>query len=159
MSIASELNALNGYILGAYDEINTKGGTVPANKNMANLASAIATISGGGGGGATAAYGSVSFPSYSTSMDIGSTFPSDNFMFMFGISTPQSSLSSSYIYFGYYIKKNGVITSKCFGNINVINEKTPTISGSTYRITATSSLDGPRYFHGSSYEWLLAEVS
>lgn len=51
MSIASELSALNGYIIGAYDEINTKGGTVPANKNMANLASAIATISGGGGGG------------------------------------------------------------------------------------------------------------
>lgn len=50
MSIASELNALNGYILGAYDEINTKGGTVPTNKNMANLASAIASISGGGGG-------------------------------------------------------------------------------------------------------------
>lgn len=50
MSIASELAALNGYILGAYDEINTKGGTVPANKNMANLASAIASIGGGGGG-------------------------------------------------------------------------------------------------------------
>ena len=50
MSIASELNAMNGYILGAYDEINAKGGTVPANKNMANLASAIESISGGGGG-------------------------------------------------------------------------------------------------------------
>lgn len=49
MSIASELSALNGYILGAYDEINTKGGTVPSNKNMANLASAIASISSGGG--------------------------------------------------------------------------------------------------------------
>lgn len=49
MSIASELSALNGYILGAYDEINDKGGTVPVNKNMANLASAIASISGGGG--------------------------------------------------------------------------------------------------------------
>lgn len=49
MSIASELSALNGYILGAYDEINDKGGTVPTNKNMANLASAIASISGGGG--------------------------------------------------------------------------------------------------------------
>lgn len=47
MSIASELSALNGYILGAYDEINDKGGTVPANKNMANLASAIASISSG----------------------------------------------------------------------------------------------------------------
>ena len=47
MSIASELTALNGYILGAYDEIDTKGGTVPANKNMANLASAIGSISSG----------------------------------------------------------------------------------------------------------------
>lgn len=47
MSIASELSALNGYILGAYDEINDKGGTVPANKNMANLGSAIASISSG----------------------------------------------------------------------------------------------------------------
>lgn len=47
MSIASELNALNGYILGAYDGINTKGGTVPANKNMSNLASAIASIPSG----------------------------------------------------------------------------------------------------------------
>ena len=47
MSIASELSALNGYILGAYDEINDKGGDVPANKNMANLASAIASISTG----------------------------------------------------------------------------------------------------------------
>lgn len=51
MSIASELSALNGYILGAYDEISDKGGTVPANKNMANLASAIASIESGGGGG------------------------------------------------------------------------------------------------------------
>ena len=51
MSIASELSAMNGHILSAYDEINAKGGTVPANKNMANLASAIESISGGGGGG------------------------------------------------------------------------------------------------------------
>lgn len=51
MSIASELTALNGYILGAYDEVDNKGGTVPQNKNMANLATAIASISGGGGGG------------------------------------------------------------------------------------------------------------
>lgn len=47
MSIASELSALNGYILGAYDEVDNKGGTVPQNKNMANLASAIGSISTG----------------------------------------------------------------------------------------------------------------
>lgn len=60
MSIASELTALNGYILGAYDEINTKGGTVPANKNMANLASAISSIETGGGGGAIGDFGIIS---------------------------------------------------------------------------------------------------
>ena len=54
MSIASELTALNGYILGAYDEVTNKGGTVPQNKNMANLATAIASISGGGGGSSIA---------------------------------------------------------------------------------------------------------
>ena len=51
MSIATELSAMNGHILGAYDEINAKGGTVPANKNMANLASSISSIETGGGGG------------------------------------------------------------------------------------------------------------
>lgn len=50
MSIASELSALNGHIISAYDEINTMGGTVPQNKNMANLVSAIASIPSGGGG-------------------------------------------------------------------------------------------------------------
>lgn len=69
MSIASELSALNGYILGAYDEINDKGGTVPQNKNMANLATAIASISGGGGGGSTIATGEISYPS---SLNLGS---------------------------------------------------------------------------------------
>ena len=53
MSIASELSALNGHIISAYDEINTMGGTVPQNKNMANLPTAIASIPSGGGGSAT----------------------------------------------------------------------------------------------------------
>lgn len=63
MSVASELSALNGYILGAYDEVDNKGGTVPQNKNMANLATAIASISGGGGGGANIATGEITYAS------------------------------------------------------------------------------------------------
>ena len=51
MSIASELSALNGYILSAYNEVNGKGGTIPQDKNMANLASAISSITTGGDGG------------------------------------------------------------------------------------------------------------
>ncbi len=49
MSIASELTNLQTNISNAYDAINTKGGTLPANKNTANLATAIDSISGGGG--------------------------------------------------------------------------------------------------------------
>lgn len=48
MSIASELTNLRTNISNAYDAINNKGGTVPANKNTANLATAINSISGGG---------------------------------------------------------------------------------------------------------------
>ena len=51
MSISNELSDLNDNIIDAYDSINTKGGTVPQNKNTANLASAIASIPQSGGGG------------------------------------------------------------------------------------------------------------
>lgn len=49
MSIASELTALQGYIEDAYDAVDAKGGTLPADKNMSNLSTAIGSISGGGG--------------------------------------------------------------------------------------------------------------
>lgn len=44
MSIATELTNLNDYILDAYTAVQGKGGTVPTNKNMANLDSAISSI-------------------------------------------------------------------------------------------------------------------
>ena len=50
MSVATELTKLNTNIKNAYDEIATKGGTIPQNKNTDNLATAISSISGGGGG-------------------------------------------------------------------------------------------------------------
>lgn len=49
MSIATELTALSGHITNAYDAVNAKGGTIPANKNMANLSTAISSIETGGG--------------------------------------------------------------------------------------------------------------
>lgn len=48
MSIATELTALSGHITNAYNAVNTKGGTIPANKNMANLDDAILSIPSGG---------------------------------------------------------------------------------------------------------------
>ena len=44
MSIATELTALSGHITNAYDAVQTKGGTIPTNKNMANLDDAILSI-------------------------------------------------------------------------------------------------------------------
>lgn len=49
MSIASELTKLETDITNAYSAVQTKGGTIPSNKNTNNLATAINSISGGGG--------------------------------------------------------------------------------------------------------------
>lgn len=49
MSIATKLTALSGHIANAYDAVDAKGGTIPANKNMANLDDAILSIPSGGG--------------------------------------------------------------------------------------------------------------
>lgn len=50
MSIATELTHYNNGLLDAYTAVNTKGGTVPANKNLDNLPTAITSIPSGGGG-------------------------------------------------------------------------------------------------------------
>lgn len=47
MSVATELQNLNDNILDAYTAVQGKGGTVPANKNTANLDTAIASIPAG----------------------------------------------------------------------------------------------------------------
>ena len=49
MSVATELTKLNTNIKNAYDEIATKGGTIPQNKNTDNLPTAINSIPSGGG--------------------------------------------------------------------------------------------------------------
>jgi len=48
MTIASEITRINNNIASAYTAINTKGGTLPATQNSANLATAIASIPSGG---------------------------------------------------------------------------------------------------------------
>lgn len=50
MSIASEVQRIKTNIANAYDKCEEKGATMPDNKNSANLASTIETISSGGGG-------------------------------------------------------------------------------------------------------------
>lgn len=48
MSIATKLTKLETDITSAYSAVQTKGGTIPQNKNTENLATAISSISGGG---------------------------------------------------------------------------------------------------------------
>ena len=48
MAIANEIATLKANITNAYNSINTKGGTIPTNKNTENLSSAIDSIPSGG---------------------------------------------------------------------------------------------------------------
>lgn len=49
MSIASVISSMQTNLSNAYDKVNDKGGTLPANKNLQSLADAIDSISTGGG--------------------------------------------------------------------------------------------------------------
>lgn len=49
MAIADTINSMKTNITNAYNAIQTKGGTIPTNKNLVNLSTAINSISTGGG--------------------------------------------------------------------------------------------------------------
>lgn len=51
MAIADTINSMKTNITNAYNTIQTKGGTIPTNKNLENLSTAINSISTGGSGG------------------------------------------------------------------------------------------------------------
>lgn len=51
MAIADTINSMKTNITNAYNAIQTKGGTIPTNKNLANLSTAINSITGGSTGG------------------------------------------------------------------------------------------------------------
>ncbi len=64
MSIANKLTELQTDISNAYTAVNTKGGTLPTNKNTNNLASAINSIPSGGGGSVAVGEKDVNFYDY-----------------------------------------------------------------------------------------------
>lgn len=49
MSIASVISSMQTNLSNAYTKVSDKGGTLPANKNLQNLANAIDSITVGGG--------------------------------------------------------------------------------------------------------------
>lgn len=50
MSVQDKLTLLTNHLVGAYNAVQTKGGTVPGTKNYNNLSGAIDTVPGGNGG-------------------------------------------------------------------------------------------------------------
>lgn len=48
--ISDTISSIQTNLENAYDELEDKGATIPANKNIQNLANAIASIQSGGGG-------------------------------------------------------------------------------------------------------------
>ena len=167
MSIASELTALNGYILGAYDEISDKGGTVPQNKNMANLASAIASISGGGGGGISGLYTGVITIADESSQDyatISGAFPSDKgqpkMCILYEMNTADSDTgadTSGTRFPKYYIARRNSATSSGIGTSSVSYYMTfhaKRYSGGSYSDdNVTASVSGIFYQNSSASNW------
>ena len=49
MSIADTISSMENNLSNAYDSVNAKGGTLPANKNLQNLSNSISSIPSGGG--------------------------------------------------------------------------------------------------------------
>ena len=97
MSIASELTALSTNISNAYNAVDSKGGTVPANKNTANLATAINSISGGGGSVEVVNGIIANFKATSSTIDA-NTFVEFVNTITKGTDTRLSTVSSSYQY-------------------------------------------------------------
>lgn len=51
MAISDTINSIKANLTAAYEKLSEKGATIPAAKNIENLAATIDTITGGGGGG------------------------------------------------------------------------------------------------------------
>lgn len=169
MSIASELSALNGYILGAYDEINDKGGTVPANKNMANLASAISSIETGGSDYTIADYhvisgtitptattGSVSVMTYNDFMTaVGGTMPSRVALGIFDVNAGYQMTGFAYE-FGFRLSNtsphygNGgdIIRGSMHSSVSIDTSNGVLVSGYT-------NIDAGKFQSGHTYGWFI----
>lgn len=174
MSIASELTALNGYILGAYDEINTKGGTVPANKNMANLASAISSIETGGGGEQTIqGYNVISgtitpdvtdysliLMSYADFMSaVGGTIPSFSVLGIFNKSSNTPGFSHRFGYYQvntspHYVNDSRTMARGSMGWAFTVWDPTSSRFDGV-RVTAYNGTDSGKFQAGTEYVWFI----
>lgn len=136
MSIATELDALNDNILDAYTAISTKGGTVPAQKNTANLDTAIASITSGGGG--TPSTPTITSATYANSAITitGTNFDSNSQVKLFNRAydrwdtiTPTSSTSTTFVIpvggadYGYYSRVVKVVNAGLESNVKFLYEK------------------------------------
>lgn len=161
MSIASELTALNGYILGAYDEISDKGGTVPQNKNMANLATAIGSISSGGGvSGLYTGVVTITDESAQTYITISEAFPKEKgqpkLCILYEMNTAENNTgtdTSSTRFPKYFIAKRKSATSSGIGASNesyYMSYHAIRFSGSSYSSDDTNASVNGMFYQKSS---------
>ena len=130
MSIATELTNLTNNITSAYNAINTKGGTLPANKNTANLANAIDSIPSGGS--AEVVNGIIANFKASTSTVDTNTFVE----FVNSITSGTNTRLSTETDYGAYISAVALDSTRVFiahtsGSSNRLSAMVCTISGST----------------------------
>ena len=138
MTIASEIQRIQNNIADAYTSCNSKGATMPATQNSANLANCIDSISGGGDGGKkfgmTAEDYFYSFPHNNTTLDTTApnvdmssetgSFSSYTMHYFFqwsrvkSVSTPYFNNSSTYI-FAYMFQNN-----KCIQYVKINTSRT-----------------------------------
>ena len=94
MSIASEITRIKTNIDNAYTALEAKGATIPSDKNSANLASTVNTISGGGSSGETNYLGRI------VTEDGVLQFPEANFSFP--LPSNITSIGTNGLYYAFY---------------------------------------------------------
>ena len=124
MTIASEITRINNNIASAYTECNSKGATMPATQNSANLATCISSITAGGGLGAVEGI---------TREIVNGVYQMPSSSFTFSLPSTATDLGSYALYYAFY---------HCTGLTSVDLSSLTTISGSHAMDTTFISCTG-----------------
>ena len=150
MSIANELTALSTNLSNAYDAVDNKGGTIPANKNTANLATAINSISGGGS--ANVENGTVvNFKAFSSTVGANNFVALDNNMSVG--STAQSSINNAwYSLAAEQLEENKFFVVFKLGNQTTLYGAICTVSGNSTTMGTAVAIASDAYGSASFYQ-------
>ena len=129
MTIASEITRIKTNIDNAYTALEAKGATIPSEKNSANLASTVNTITGGGSSGETNYLGRI------VTEDGVLQFPEESFSF--SLPSNATSIGSYGLSYAFYRCTN--LTSVDLSNVTSIGSHG--LQYAFYRCTNLTSVD------------------